>query len=287
MKAIIAYLSRSTDDNIRQMLRSIRLLEKNFLPWSPADIIIFHESGFDKSLIERETGCKTSAGSIRFAQVDFSANHPGLENLAKGQRGYRHMCHFFANDVFSRQELAKYDYYMRLDVDSYLLSKVRYNIFERMSQRGWRYVYRMEMNEREYVANGLLDVTRAFFVANPALNIAKPSIRRVGLYYTNFEICDLAFFRDTPWQRFFAAIDAAGGIWRCRWGDAPIRWLGLKHLLRPCEIYCIRQLSYFHQFRLRSGFACRLPLEYLRYAALVMGIKLHLPVPDGVNGRLC
>lgn len=286
MRNIIVYLSRSTDANIKQMLYSIKLLQKNFLPWSPADIIIFHESGFDRSLIESETGCKTSAGTIRFAQVDFSANHPGLENLPKGQRGYRHMCHFFANDVFSRSELSGYDYYMRLDVDSYLLSKLKYNVFERMAQNGWRYSYRMEMKERANVSTGLLAVSREFFNANPDLNIAKPSIRHVGLYYTNFEICDLAFFRASPWQRFFAAIDDAGGIWRYRWGDAPIRWLGLKHLLKPSEIHCLRHLSYFHQFRLRSGFTSRLPLEYLRYAALIMGFKLPFPIPDGVNGRL-
>ena len=272
MKNAIAYLTRSDATSVRQMLHGIHLLAKNFLPWSPADIVIFHEADFDRSLVEKSPVCSALADSgikIRFGLVDFSAEHLGMEGLTPGQKGYRHMCHFFANDIFMREELRGYDFYMRLDVDSYVLSKVRYNVFERMRREGRKYAYRMVMNERAKVVRGLLAAATAHFTANPAPGVQAPAVRKVRLYYTNFEICDLEWFRSDGWQRYFAAIDATGGIWRHRWGDAPIRWLGLQYLLRPDQTLCLRWMAYFHQFLLRRGLTFRLPLAYLGYAASI------------------
>ena len=280
MKNTIVYLSRTTEESMRQLIYSISLLKRNFLPWSPADIIIFHEDGYDTQTVKKAVGDLGCGMDIKFSQVDFSRMMPGFEGLTPGQRGYRHMCHFFANDIFLRDELACYERYMRLDVDSYILSPVKYNIFERMAQKGWKYVYRMEMKEHATVAKGLREAAEAYFSSNPSCVRNHPAIKRLKLYYTNFEICDLEFFRSEPWQKYFGAIDATGGIWRHRWGDAPIRWLGIKYLMRPSEVHCMRDMSYFHQFRLRKWLTFRLPLEYFRYGVHVYGIELPLPTPE-------
>ena len=261
-KNVVVYLSRSNEREMGQLLESLRLLEANILPWSPADVIVFHEADFDKSRLMGDPVVVRLG--VKFALVDFSSVPPGTEGLSPGQRGYRHMCHFFANEIFLREELRDYDYYMRLDVDSYVLSKVGFNIFEKMARENLKYVYRMEMTESKSVSAGLLDAALAFFAAHPVLDRAKPRINKVRLYYTNFEICELAYFRGEPWQRFFSAIDAAGGIWSHRWGDAPIRWLGLQHLLCSNERWCFKGMTYFHQFLVRKGFTFRLPLEYMR-----------------------
>lgn len=262
MKDVVVYLTRSSDTEVAQLLRSLRLLSEHFLPWSPADVIVFHEADLDTRLLRSEESIVRLG--VRFAQVDFSSVPPGTELLSRGQRGYRHMCHFFANDIFLREELRTYRYYMRLDVDSFILSDVKFNVFEKMAQNGIKYTYRMEMREKRSVSSGLMETVQSFFNENPGLSRAAPDIRHVCLYYTNFEICDLAYFRGTPWQRFFAAIDAAGGIWRHRWGDAPIRWMGLKYLLPEDEMLCLKCMTYRHQFVVRKGFTFRLPLEYAR-----------------------
>lgn len=275
-KNVIVYLSRSEESNIRQMIHSIHLLDRNFLPWSPADILVFHEAGFDKSLILADE--IAAKHGVKFAEVDFSAIHPGMEDLSKGQRGYRHMCHFFANDIFLREELSQYDYYMRLDVDSYILNKIPFDIFGKMKKDGLKYVYRMVMTEHSKVAVGLKDLALDFFAKNPDLNKAAPRIKKLRLFYTNFEICDMAFFRGSTWQRYFAAIDARGGIWRHRWGDAPIRWIGLKHLLMPSEMYCLKAMTYFHQFKICKGFASRLPWDFAKYLLSVFSEDLKTAI---------
>lgn len=273
MKNVIVYLTRSTADQTRQLILSIYHVAENILPWSPADIFVFHEKDFDKSLLLADK--VVAELGVKLAEVDFSAIPPEMEGLPAGKRGYRHMCHFFANDIFLRPELQAYDYQMRLDVDSYILSPVRFNVFAMMQTRGMKYVYRMVMRENRNVSQGLLETCERYFREHPERISGRRKLNRVNLYYTNFEICDLKWFRDRPWQDFFAAIDEARGIYRYRWGDAPIRWLGLQHLLQKREIYCLRGMAYFHAFKLEKWLTFRLPWEYARYALSIIKYMLH------------
>lgn len=50
------------------------------------------------------------------------------------------------------------------------------------------------------------------------------------MYYTNFEVVRLSQLRSETYQRFYQHLRRTGGIYFHRWGDAPIRHLGL-HLL--------------------------------------------------------
>lgn len=270
MNAVLVWLCRSTQESVANLLRSMDFASRNFLRWSPADILVFHEDGFDEDAVRRGAKTLNLPGNLRFAKVDFSAVKPGFENLAQQARGYRHMCHFFGDDIFNRAELSCYDYFMRLDDDSYILSQIKFNVFDKMSKEGIKYSYRFEMTENKNVCQGLLETAQAFIDANPHLNRTGARPKKVKLYYTNFEICDLKWFQSEPWKKYFEAIDAANGIWTNRWGDAPIRWLGLQYLLVPKEILPLKWMAYQHQFRLRRGFMSRLPLEYIRYALTIV-----------------
>ena len=132
MRNAIVYLVRGHEASIASLERSLALLKRNFLPWSPADVLVFHEDNLKPEQLEG----RTAGLAVKTALVDFSAVPPEMANLPPGQRGYRHMCHFFANDIFLRPELADYDYYMRLDDDSFILSPLTFNVFARM--RGGR-----------------------------------------------------------------------------------------------------------------------------------------------------
>lgn len=52
MKNCIIYLARSTDDDYKNLNKSLYLIKKNLLPNTKADIIIFHEKSFKKKLIK-------------------------------------------------------------------------------------------------------------------------------------------------------------------------------------------------------------------------------------------
>jgi len=207
---------------------------------------------------------RTAGLDVKTALVDFSSVPKALEDVPVKARGYRHMCHFFGNDIFFRRELADYDYYMRLDDDSFILSPLRYNVFERMREQGYSYAYRVRMNDRPHVCVGMGDVIERYFAVTPHAGKCKmPPPYRV--YYTNFEICDLKWFRDDPWQRYFAAIDRAEGIWRHRWGDAPIRYYGVKNLLPDEKIWQVLDLHYHHQSEWLPGHRHRAFAEAVRH----------------------
>lgn len=159
MKNVVVYLVRGHEASIASLERSLTLLKRNFLPWSPADVLIFHEANLKPEQLEG----RTAGVPVRTALVDFSEIPPAMASLPPSQRGYRHMCHFFANDIFHRDELSGYDYFMRLDDDSFILSPLMFDVFARMSERRFRYAYRAVLNDRPHVCVGLGDVVARHF----------------------------------------------------------------------------------------------------------------------------
>lgn len=284
MDNVIVYLIRGTERSLRGFLRSLRLLEKNIIPWSSADVVVFHEDNLDvealtkrlanEHLIERQDSpvaqvvlsCpeQHQKCALKFLKVDFSRVPKELESIDPSNRGYRHMCHFFANDIFNRPELQGYRWQMRLDDDSFVLSPLRFDVFAEMAAGGYKYGYRAVVKDKECVCRGLWQVAERYFkAAGCARDFA--TIMHLGMYYTNFEICDLRWFRSPDWQDFFRTIDDAKGIWTNRWGDAPIRYLGVLGLLPDGQIRQFTELHYFHQSEWRAGFARRLPWDMVKY----------------------
>lgn len=259
MRNAIVYLVRGHEASIASLERSLALLKRNFLPWSPADVLIFHEDNLKPEQLEG----RTAGLSVKTALVDFSAIPPEMANLPPGQRGYRHMCHFFANDIFLRPELADYDYYMRLDDDSFILSPLTFNVFARM-RGGHRYAYRVILRDRPHVCVGLGDVVARHFGESPHAGRCKPP-PPYRCFYTNFEICDLAWFRGPEWQSYFAAIDRARGIWKYRWGDAPIRYYGVMNSLPPEAVLNLVEMHYHHQDEWLPGRRRRTFAEGIRH----------------------
>lgn len=249
MRNVIVYLVRGDDKSLASLTRSLELLKRNFLPWNPADVLVFHETNITDSDIHS----LSQEINIRCALVDFSSRPQGegiLEsprNMGLGGWGYRHMCHFFANDVFLRNELEGYDYQMRMDDDSYILSPIKYNVFELMQSKGVKYCYRSIEWDLPEVCDGLRLVAGEYFKKVGARLPSRQIFLFEPTYYTNFEINDLRFFRSNAWQGFAEAIAKSNGIWNCRWGDAPIRYLGVNGLLSPHEVLQLKDLHYYHQ----------------------------------------
>lgn len=251
MKNVITYLIRGDAKSLLAFSRSIKLLQQNFLPWNQADVIVFHEDN-----VTPETIIPYCHGqNVKFALVDFSWRPDGLISEPKamnlGGMGYRHMCHFFANAIFLRPELDGYDYQMRLDDDSFILSPIGFDVFGRIANGGFKYCYRAIEWDVCETCEGLWPFARDYFKNINGRKLRMPPPYRV--YYTNFEINDIAWFRSQPWQDFAKAVDKTKGIWNYRWGDAPIRYLGVNGLLDSKERMCLKELHYFHQGEWKSG----------------------------------
>ncbi|KAI9659064.1 MAG: hypothetical protein M1821_002024 [Bathelium mastoideum] len=78
-------------------------------------------------------------------------------------------------------------------------------------------------------------------------------------FWSNFEIADLDFFRSKEYQRLFADLDAAGGFYYERWGDAPVHSLATALFLQPEQLHWFEDIGYMHppfQHCPREGVGC-------------------------------
>jgi uncharacterized membrane protein YgcG len=65
-------------------------------------------------------------------------------------------------------------------------------------------------------------------------------------FWSNFEIGRLGFFRSAAYRSFFAHLEAAGGFFYERWGDAPVHTLAAAVLLDRPQIRWAKDIGYHH-----------------------------------------
>jgi alpha 1,2-mannosyltransferase len=249
-KNCIIYLVRTSEKDLEDLNKSLELLDKNLLAFTPTvDVILFHESSFDESYKQRV--CTLFAGQVYFNQIQFPDPpagapeifpHPIPEQVAMGNLGfsigYRHMCWFFSGGMYYQEVLKDYKFYLRLDTDSYILTELNYDIFEKMRGKKYGYIKPAIQQDNPAVVEGLWE-----FVGD-SYNVK--DIPEGRMYYTNFEIGDLEWFRQKPYMDFFKRIEQSGNIYHKRWGDAPIKFLGVNLFIQQYETLSVEGFTYQH-----------------------------------------
>jgi len=261
----IVYLIRATDKDVGEFIKSIRSLEKYFLPHNSCDILCFHE----KDLLPYMNDIQNSVEvNLKFSEITFSIPdfyqtydipeyfpHPTHGNgpIAWGHpgfsMGYRHMCRFFSGEFYKRSELDDYDYYMRMDTDSFILGHVNYNVFQKMrsENKNYGFIAPAVQIDNPKVVEGLWDACLEWYNSNLDICLASPMAVPDGkMYYTNFEIGKVEWFRGEKYTSLYNYLDRAGGMFTKRWGDAPIRFVALGMLMEENQKYPIYDVPYQH-----------------------------------------
>jgi hypothetical protein len=225
---------------------SIDLLIKNFINLDKVDIIIFHEA----SLIPAIELIKTFHKNIIFQEILFSLPdfynqfeivqnypHPFVPGMSFSM-GYRHMCRFFSGEIFKNTKIEEYDNYLRLDTDSYI-HKMDFDLFEFVENNKvyYGYIEQAVQYDDPGVTKGLWELAKS---------IKENDIEENKMYYTNFEVCNVNWFNSEEYMNFYNEIDKNGGIMTGRWGDAPIRYLGVNMYMNPNNLYGFKNISYQH-----------------------------------------
>jgi hypothetical protein len=105
---------------------------------------------------------------------------------------------------------------------------------------------------------GLEKLTKVFARSVGARFTWKPS----KVYYNNFEVVAMSFMQSQVYRDYLAAIDKDGGIFRYRWGDAPIKTYAAQMFLQPHQLLALkdfRERVYCHAFTRFQD--CRARLE--------------------------
>jgi hypothetical protein len=251
--AVIVYLSRQQDINI--LYYSLYFLYKNFNLEFKYPVIIYHDDITSVSISKLLVALYTSLNmmpNIKFEKIKFEIPaNINLENnfeppLSMFRLGYRHMCRWFSGEMYKHETLKNYDWYLRLDSDSFLLSKIKYDIFDHMKSNNYIYGYMSEYDkDEEFVVKDLLKATQEYLKINNILN-EKINNWNLQIFYTNFEVGNLSFFKNNQYMSYYNYIDNTGNIYYKRWGDAPIRWFGVNMFLKDENILCIKDIAYQH-----------------------------------------
>lgn len=141
--------------------------------------------------------------------------------------------------------LSKYKYIWRLDTDSFLLSDINYNVFDKLYNSQAIYGYINIQHDHPKVVQNLWELSEIYFKHNQ-YNITD-KLEKNRMFYTNFEVLDKEWFLQDEYQNYYKYIDNIGGIYTNRWGDAPIRYIALQSLTQKEKLYFYHDIRYFHQ----------------------------------------
>jgi hypothetical protein len=261
-KNAIVYLLNDNQKDKNNFRNSIGLLTKNYLNNFPCDIICFHEQGFDKNeinLIKEHVKFNIQFEEINFNLPNYSQEilnqipeyfpHPDFPDCQGFSIGYRHMCRFFAGEIFNQKILQKYDYVWRLDTDSFILDEIYYDIFSKMNENDANYGYINIQNDHDGVIKNLWETSyeyfkkigdfKQFFETDKNKHFRK-------VYYTNFEIFKMSWFKSEEYQSFYKFIDESAGIYKYRWGDHVLRYIALNCLSDTSKCLFYKDIKYYH-----------------------------------------
>jgi hypothetical protein len=153
---VIVYLAQARHssygrDSLQLLRLSVRSLMQNYNFRNRDDMLFLHAGDINMTSqrsILAELGPDVVGRFKQLGPYDFEVP-PGLpprNEWAQARSfsvGYRHMIRLFAIGLWGIVAREGYEYVMRMDEDSVILSPIQYNIFERMRSRGIEYMYRL------------------------------------------------------------------------------------------------------------------------------------------------
>ena len=272
-----------------RLKENMAYLVKNYAALQHHDIVVFHTGEFTPVL--QKSMCATWP-QLHFLFFDIEGTpfwtvppfptHSKF-TLAKGAlpsftMGYRKMCRFHGRLLFYYLYQLGYEYMVRLDDDSRILTPIRYDLMEKMEDVGAVYGYRMVGREYAEAMVMMAEATHDFIVATgvaPSFlywNCNPPSIDGVrtanidtsgskyakGLnmldYSDNFYSSRVDFWMRPDVQRFLFFLDMTAGFFYGRWGDQLAQALAVQIFASPRQLHWFDDWTYEHQNIIAGNF---------------------------------
>lgn len=189
---VIIYLGQKQHSSYDQthantLNASMASLRANYRFVGTADVIVWHEGDLGPS----DANALDGAANVRFCQLCnatgwdvpkwISVNRLPAMNWSLG---YRKMIRFYAVTVWHTLHRLGYEWVMRMDDDSFLLSRVDYDIFGAMRKEGRLYAYRMLSAECPRVFS---DFVRDFVLADLEAVDSKDRASLTATYEANMK----------------------------------------------------------------------------------------------------
>ncbi|KAJ7940624.1 glycosyltransferase family 15 protein [Mycena leptocephala] len=172
-----------------------------------------------------------------------------------GDVPYRNMCRFNSGFFFKHELLQQYRYYWRPNVKFFC--GLNYDPFLYMEEHDKVYSFTISLLEHEPTVATLWDSVKEFMSEYPHFIEPQNSMDFLSNdggnkynmchYWSNFEIADMDFWRGEAYSKFFKFLEAKGGFYYERWGDAPVHSIAASLFARPDQIHFFRDIGYRHE----------------------------------------
>uniref|UniRef100_A0A060T434 ARAD1C38566p n=1 Tax=Blastobotrys adeninivorans TaxID=409370 RepID=A0A060T434_BLAAD len=174
-----------------------------------------------------------------------------------GSESYRHMCRFESGFFFQHELMKDYKYYWRVEPETELLCDIDYDVFEFMRKNKKKYGWTLSITEWEKTIPTLWKTTKEFLDKHPDYvhpNAMKKFVSEqddldkytLCHFWSNFEVADMDFWRDTVYQEYFNHLDKSGGFFYERWGDAPVHSIAAALFMDQDEVHFFDDIGYRH-----------------------------------------
>lgn len=237
--------------NITKIVLIIKDIDTRLKDNLSSDFVVFH-SGYtdDQGVIDKVKRESQTKRNLQFINVDGSFHtfpkgfDPNLETSTFRKRskwGYHGMIKFWFSDIFHLPQLSDVKYLMRFDDDGRFPDIIP-DLFQTMKEK--KAVYFAGKRSIDWAPQGcqhLIPFLRNWPIENN-FTARSPVVWKEGVsllddvpyaYATNFEILDFDLFVLPEVVKFSKDVIDSHGIFRYRWGDAPLRYYTLALFSQP------------------------------------------------------
>lgn len=258
LRAVIHYIVADNEEDISDLERSLTTLWQHFNQRHDYPVVVFHDGLTQRS---RQRIVELSENRVWLVLLpNFRHMPPEWAAAAKQAAsdfslGYRAMIRWRSGPLFVEPALARFDYAMTLDTDSYFPAALAEDPFEFLHREGLVAVFPHLGRESASVVVNFMH----YFLLYCRLQGLHPRRTKMleALVEQNFkwyqqcmmldiEIVRLDWFRGARYQDMFRYMDSTGGFWLHRWGNNPFRTFAVGLLLEDADVLHL-QLPYAHQ----------------------------------------
>ncbi|KAJ6540888.1 glycosyl transferase [Mycena vulgaris] len=268
--ATFIMLARNSD--LQGALLSVRQLEDRFNRHYHYPYVFLNEEEFGEDFKRRIrvlTPSRVEFGVIPREHwhqpewVDTEKARAAMERMERmnvkygGNLAYHNMCRYNSGFFFKHPLVLKYRWYWRVEPNVKFHCDITRDPFLFMEQNNKTYGFTLAVYEIPSTIRTLWTHVKEFMARHPehidAEDNALSFISNDGgrtynrcHFWSNFEIASLDFWRGEAYTAFFVHLDATGGFYYERWGDAPVHSIAAALLLPKSQIHLFEEIGYQH-----------------------------------------
>lgn len=228
-------------------------LIKNYAFIKETDVLLWHEGDFNQSDFTY-SNLRLRYCDLRLLPSVWGRPHVNdpIRNWKQYSPGYLKMIRFYAVTIWETMALLGYEWLMRFDDDSKLVSEITYNIFDFMRIEKKIYAYRMlsrECGSRDfgtfmdnYVRDNGIVISGARYCH---------SVGSLG-FYNNFYITNVRWWLQRKVQHFVQTFDRSNLIFTKRDNDLIFQTAVVRLFLPKEHVHMFTDWSYIHH-TIRNG----------------------------------